>query len=111
MAYLDALLGFDTRTEKQKEQTKERSREYKNKLDELGITDIRERLERVRSYLFLTRVRESRSPIVIDVRGKLGRAKTGSINMLHGAEILVEKYKLPSREARKIFAEWASFSH
>ena len=76
MAYLDALLGFDTRTEKEKEQAKKRSREYKNKLNELGITNTRERLERVRAYLFLTRVRESRSPIVIDVRGKLGRAKT-----------------------------------
>jgi len=94
MAYLDALLGFETRTEKQKEQTKERSREYKNKLDELGITDTRERLERVRAYLFLTRVRE-----------------TGLINMWHGTEILVQEYKLPRREARQIFTEWISFSH
>ena len=75
-------------------QLRKKLKRYGNKIDELGITNTRERLERVRSYLFLTRVRE-----------------TGNINMWHGAEILVEKYKLPRREARQIFTEWISFNH
>ena len=92
--YLDALLGFDTRAEKEKEQAEKRRKEYRNKIDKLGITDTRERLERVRAYLFLTRARDA-----------------GNINMFHGPEILRKKYKLPRREAMKIFAEWASFNH
>ena len=94
MAYLDALLGLDTRTEKEKEQAEKRSKEYRNKIDKLGITNTRERLARVRAYSFLTRVREG-----------------GNINMFHGPELLRKKYKLPRREAMKIFTEWTSFNH